>query len=75
MKEFKSENLQIEKRLTQATEMKNEISKILDEERDVYKDSKRLFEEEINTLKSNLTSKVYIFTCEFFRKMSFTALH
>ena len=66
MKEFKSENLQIEKRLTQATEMKNEISKILDEERDVYKDSKRLFEEEINTLKSNLTSKVYIFTYEFF---------
>jgi chromosome segregation ATPase len=58
---IKQEKQELERKVKQTIDMKNEISKILDEERNVYRDSKRLFEDELKTLKQTLSSKVSIF--------------
>jgi uncharacterized protein (UPF0335 family) len=55
---IKSEKQELERKVKQVTQMKEELSKILNEERQVYKDSKRLFEEEVNTVKAGISSKV-----------------
>ena len=55
---IKQEKVDLERKVKQVTEMKGEMSKILDDERQVYKDSKRLFEDEVKVLKQNLLSKV-----------------
>ena len=57
---IKSEKLELERKVKQVTQMKSEMSKILDDERQVYKDSKRLFEDEIKTLRSSLANKVIL---------------
>lgn len=57
---IKSEKLELERKVKQVTQLKGEMSKILDDERQVYKDSKRLFEDEIKTLKSSLANKVIL---------------
>jgi chromosome segregation ATPase len=58
---IKQEKQELERKVKQTIDMKNEMSKILDEERNVYRDSKRLFEDELKTLKQTLSSKVSIF--------------
>jgi uncharacterized protein (UPF0335 family) len=55
---IKDEKHELERKVKQVTQMKEELSKILNEERQVYKDSKRLFEEEVHTVKAGISSKV-----------------
>ena len=57
---IKNENKDLERKVKQVTDIKLEMSKILDDERQVYKDSKKLYEEEINGLKSSLSAKVFL---------------
>lgn len=41
---IKHEKIELERKLQQVTQIKNEMAKILDDERQVYKESKKLFE-------------------------------
>lgn len=61
-----------DRKIKQLTDIKLEMSKILDDERQVYKDSKKLYEEEINGLKINICSKVNSNITNYYRKTKTT---
>lgn len=67
--ELRMKNKDLDRKIKQLTDIKIEMSKILDDERQVYKDSKKLYEEEINGLKINISAKVDLINLACYRKM------
>lgn len=66
--ELRMKNKDLDRKIKQLTDIKIEMSKILDDERQVYKDSKKLYEEEINGLKINISAKVDLINLAWYRK-------